>query len=178
MVVFSHPSWIRDAALHGCHPTCDITFICTVSSSILFPPPSLSFLVWQRRREGGEGGKKVTLALKPAIVFPPGRQASQAAQSVRDSERRREGETVAMVTSREMRAHLFICWPRERARQAPLLSRCARVRVCVYTGVFLGVFLSACGCLRACQRVQVDATECTRAKHTRTHKPNLQWLSL
>lgn len=147
--------------------TCDITFICTVSTSILFFPP-LSFLpcLAERKRRWGGGRKKVTLALKPAIVFPPGRPASQAAQSVRDSERRREGETVAMVTSREMRAHLFICWPRERARRGPLLSRCARVRVCVYTG---GVFF----CRRADVCVRAGACAWMRLSALAQNTPGL-----
>lgn len=108
---------IPHAALRDCCPTCNITFI----NTIFF---ALFSLVWQQTKRGGG----VTLALKPAIVLPPGQPANQATQSQRErrsgreGERKdREGEMVAMVTSREMRAHLFICRPRERARRA----RCA-----------------------------------------------------
>lgn len=69
-------------ALHGCRLTCDSTFINTGSIFAL----CLSLL-------GGRGvlggGDKVTLALKPAIVLPPGQSAKQAAQSERERERDR-----------------------------------------------------------------------------------------
>lgn len=51
----------------------------------------------------------MTLALKPAIVLPPGGLTNQAAQSERDRANQRgktgkkgKGATVAMVTPREM----------------------------------------------------------------------------
>lgn len=75
--------------------TCDIAFICKSFCPPLPPitsspvsPQSVSLVL---SSEGG-GREKVTLALKPAIVFPPGRPASEAAQSVRDGGRARERE--------------------------------------------------------------------------------------
>ncbi len=47
-------------------------------------------LAKRERREGRE--EKVTLALKPAIVLPPGQPANQAAQSERERETERERE--------------------------------------------------------------------------------------
>lgn len=101
--------------------------------------------------ENGAGDLKVTLALKPVIVFPPGGLTNQAAQSERDRASQRGGDgkegmgaMVAMVTSREMCAHLFICGLWERAWRPLRLSRCVQV-LCV------------------CQRVAVDASKRTRA---------------
>ena len=73
-----------------------------------------------------------------------------------------------MVTSREMRAHLFICWPRERARRGPLAEQmcmcaCVCVNTSVYQHVALCVFVCVCVCVRV--RVCMDATQCT---HTDT----------
>lgn len=72
-------------SLHGCRPTCDITFINTGSCFVFF-----SFLFFSslfgKVGETGEREEKVTLALKPAIVFPPGQPANQAAQSERERE--------------------------------------------------------------------------------------------
>lgn len=85
----------RCSALHGCRPTCDITYINTGSCFcfVVFFSPCLAKRGGEReggREEGRE--EKVTLALKPAIVFPPGQPANQAAQSERARERERGEE--------------------------------------------------------------------------------------
>ena len=101
---------------------------------LFFFPPCLA------KREGGreggiEGGReeKVTLALKPAIVFPPGQPANQAAQSER--EREREGKR-----------------GRERERRLPWLppGRCEHTCLSVGRGSVHGgaLSLSRCVCVR------------------------------
>jgi len=138
------------ATLHGCRPTNDITFINT-GSCFFF----LSLFGKEEEREGGSEGEKSDIGLETCYCLAS-RTASQPGSSVREKdrvrargwERERKGETVAMVTSREMQAHLFICWPRERARRALSLSRCACVRVCAYMCVHqrvcVGVHVCVC----------------------------------
>lgn len=109
--------------------------------------PEADFLSWRFEHDGGgdgkeskKGGTESYSGLETRYCLAC-RTASQPGSSVRERQREpeggREGEgaTVAMVTWWEMRAHLFICGLRERARWALSSSRC--VRVCVFIRAWL-----------------------------------------
>lgn len=130
---------------------------------------SLSFLVWQRGWEGSEQREeRVTLALKPAIVFPPGHPANQAAQSERERVEDREREE-GSARERERRLpwllpgrceHTCLSVGRGSVHSGP--SHWADVHVCVFvcTWVFISMCVWGggcwCGCVRVAERARAN----------------------
>ena len=171
------------SALHGCRPTCDITYINTGSCFcfVVF----FFLLVWQRGREGEreglrEGGRKKwhwpwNLLLSSLQDSQPTRRLSQresARERGREGERGRDGCHGYLPGDASTLVYLLA----EGACTAgPSRWADVYVCVCVWTRVFISMWLCVClcvcVCVRACVRACVHGCDSVHThRHTRTHK--------